>query len=118
MSSFLTWMCYGLKVLRNKYGVISKWSSSIHPSSCSFLWRALYNIWEDVPNGVNWALGIGRIVSFSGTQKSFFVLKELIGGTLSAMAYWKLWKNRNAFVFNSDIVGTMEMMGGEVKAGD
>ncbi|KAH1084349.1 hypothetical protein J1N35_024110 [Gossypium stocksii] len=51
-----------VKVLRNKYGVISRWSASIHPSNSSFLWRAVSNIWEDVVNGVYWALGNGRTV--------------------------------------------------------
>ncbi|KAH1084134.1 hypothetical protein J1N35_023895 [Gossypium stocksii] len=51
-----------VKVLGNKYGVISRWSSSIHPSNCSFLLKALSNIWEDVANGVYWELGNGRAV--------------------------------------------------------
>lgn len=53
-----------VQLIRNKYNMFGELPNSINRSSCSYLWRSLSNVWQDVINNVYWSLRNGCLINF------------------------------------------------------
>lgn len=53
-----------VQMLRNKYGVFELIVNSINRTHCSYLWKSLSEVWEEVKNGLVWSVRDGCLVNF------------------------------------------------------
>ncbi|KAH1081881.1 hypothetical protein J1N35_021642 [Gossypium stocksii] len=53
-----------VQILRNKYNIHGTIPNILHRNNCSYVWRSIVKVWDDVNQGLVWIIQDGLIVNF------------------------------------------------------